>query len=34
LKIAASGFDDSWKAKSDRITKRYTTDWNELVAVK
>ena len=34
LKIAASGVDDSWKAKSDIITKRYTTDWNELVVVR
>ena len=31
LRIAAAGFDNSWKAKSDRMTKHYTTDWNSLV---
>jgi DNA polymerase V len=34
LRIAAAGFDTSWKANSNRITKRYTTDWRELVEVK
>jgi DNA polymerase V len=34
LKIAATGFDTGWKAKLDRITKRYTTDWDELVFVR
>ncbi len=34
LKIAATGFDTGWKAKSYRITKRYTTAWDELVVVR
>ncbi len=31
IAIAASGLDQSWKAKAERITKHYTTDWNGLV---
>jgi DNA polymerase V len=34
ISMAASGFDKTWKAKAERISKRYTTDWNELVEVK
>jgi DNA polymerase V len=31
IAMAASGLDQSWKAKAERITKHYTTDWNGLV---
>ena len=34
LRIAAAGFDNSWKAKSDRMTKRYTTNWDNLAEVR
>jgi DNA polymerase V len=33
-RIAAAGFDQSWKPKAEKISKRYTTDWGELVIVK
>jgi DNA polymerase V len=31
---AAAGFDKSWKPKAEMISRRYTTDWGELVNVK
>lgn len=34
ISIAATGFDQSWKPKTERISQRYTTDWRELVKVK
>ena len=34
LSVAATGFDKSWKPKAERISRRYTTDWRELVVVK
>ena len=34
LSIAATGFDKSWKPKAERISRRYTTDWLELLEVK
>jgi DNA polymerase V len=34
ISLAATGFDKSWKAKSERISQRYTTDWQELLWVK
>lgn len=34
ISIAATGFDQSWKPKTERISQRYTTDWLELVKVK
>lgn len=34
ISLAATGFDRTWKAKSERISQRYTTDWRELVCVK
>jgi DNA polymerase V len=34
IAIAATGFDKTWKPKSERISKRYTTDWRELVSAK
>jgi DNA polymerase V len=32
--VAAAGFDKAWKPKAERISKRYTTDWGELINVK
>jgi DNA polymerase V len=32
--VAAIGFDQTWKAKAERVSKRYTTDWGELLGVK
>ncbi|MGZ8942010.1 MAG: DUF4113 domain-containing protein [Methylobacter sp.] len=34
ISIAAAGFEQSWKPKAERISKRYTTDWRELVIAK
>jgi DNA polymerase V len=34
ISMATTGFDKSWKPKSERISQRYTTDWRELVCVK
>jgi DNA polymerase V len=34
ITVAAAGFDQTWKAKAERISKRYTTDWRELLNVK
>jgi DNA polymerase V len=34
ISVAATGFDKTWKAKAERISKRYTTDWRELVWVR
>ncbi|WP_235202240.1 DUF4113 domain-containing protein [Methylobacter tundripaludum] len=34
ISVAATGFDKTWKSKSDRVSQRYTTDWRELVCVK
>ncbi|NOT13366.1 MAG: Y-family DNA polymerase [Methylococcaceae bacterium] len=31
LSIAATGFDKTWKAKADRVSPCYTTNWRELV---
>jgi DNA polymerase V len=31
LSIAATGFDQTWKAKAERISPCYTTNWRELV---
>jgi DNA polymerase V len=33
-RIAAAGFEQSWKPKAERISKRYTTHWEELVIIK
>ncbi len=33
ISIAATGFDKSWKAKAERVSPGYTTDWRELVEV-
>ena len=34
IAIAATGFDQSWQPKAERISQRYTTDWKELRVVK
>ena len=34
ITIAATGFDQSWQPKAERISQRYTTDWKELLVVK
>jgi DNA polymerase V len=34
VSIAATGFDKSWKPKTERISQCYTTDWRELILVK
>lgn len=34
ISVAATGFDKTWKPKMERISRRYTTDWRELVCVK
>ncbi|MBN1150045.1 Y-family DNA polymerase [candidate division WOR-3 bacterium] len=31
--FASSGFDNSWKMKRKKLSKRYTTNWNELPVV-
>lgn len=30
ISIAATGFDQTWRTQAERLSKRYTTDWNEL----
>lgn len=34
IAVASTGFDQTWKPKSERISQRYTTDWKELVRIK
>ncbi|MGZ8908267.1 MAG: Y-family DNA polymerase [Methylobacter sp.] len=34
ISLAAMGFDTTWKAKTEWVSQRYTTDWRELVKVK
>ena len=34
VSIASTGLDKTWKPKTERISQRYTTDWNELVRAK
>jgi DNA polymerase V len=34
ISVAATGFDKTWKAKAERVSQRYTTDWLELVKVR
>lgn len=34
ISVAATGFDKSWKPKAERVSPRYTTNWQELVRVK
>jgi len=34
ISVAATSFDQTWKAKSERVSPRYTTVWRELVSVK
>jgi len=34
IAIATAGFGQSWKARAERISRRYTTNWRELVWVR
>jgi DNA polymerase V len=34
ISVTATGFDKTWKAKAERVSPRYTTDWRELVRAK
>jgi DNA polymerase V len=34
ISVAATGFDKTWKSKSEWVSPRYTMDWRELVCVK
>lgn len=34
ISVAATGFDQTWKAKAERVSPHYTTDWRQLVSVK
>jgi len=34
ITVAATGFDQSWQPKAERVSPRYTTDWLDLVSVK
>jgi DNA polymerase V len=34
IAVAATGFDKAWKPKAERMSKRYTTDWKELLIIK
>ena len=34
ISVAATGFGQTWKAKAERVSPRYTTDWRELASVK
>ncbi|MGR9014227.1 MAG: Y-family DNA polymerase [Gammaproteobacteria bacterium] len=34
ISIATTGFDKTWRSKSERVSRRYTTDWQELACVK
>ncbi|GAB3934840.1 Y-family DNA polymerase [Mucilaginibacter myungsuensis] len=34
LRLAAEGFDKTWKMKQDYLSKQYTTNWREIVVTK
>ena len=34
ISVAATGFDKTWKSRTERMSQSYTTSWNELVWVK
>jgi DNA polymerase V len=34
IAVAATGFDKTWKSRTERMSQSYTTSWNELVWVK
>jgi DNA polymerase V len=34
IAVAATGFDKAWQSKAERISRRYTTDWRELLRVR
>lgn len=33
IRFGACGFDQRWKTKAERRSKRYTTNWGELMTV-
>ncbi|MBC7411528.1 MAG: Y-family DNA polymerase [Bacteroidia bacterium] len=33
LKLATQGFKQEWKAKQDNLSKKYTTDWKEILKI-
>ncbi|MGZ5026071.1 MAG: DUF4113 domain-containing protein, partial [Methylobacter sp.] len=34
ISVAATGFDKTWKSRTERMSQSYTTSWDELVWVK
>jgi DNA polymerase V len=34
LRIAAEGYDKTWKMKQEFLSKQYTTDWNDIIVTK
>jgi DNA polymerase V len=34
LRIAAEGYDKTWKMKQEFLSKQYTTDWNDIITTK
>ena len=33
VKLGVEGFKNNWTAKSDNISKKFTTDWKEILEV-
>jgi len=33
IKLAVQGDGKEWKLRQERLTKRYTTNWNEIIEV-
>ncbi|MGY3211877.1 Y-family DNA polymerase [Mucilaginibacter sp. HD30] len=34
LRVAAEGYDKTWKMKQEFLSKQYTTNWNDIIVVK
>ena len=34
LRIAAEGYEKTWKMKQEFLSKQYTTDWNDIIVVR
>jgi len=34
LRVAAEGYDKTWKMKQEFLSKQYTTDWNDIIRTK
>jgi DNA polymerase V len=34
LRMAAEGYDKTWKMKQEFLSKQYTTDWNDIIVVR